>query len=48
VSIRGRFRPVKLRGNSVDILIGRGVLAPPAVITMSLIIVNNIYKHIFI
>jgi hypothetical protein len=48
VSIRDRFRPVKLRGSGIDALIGRGVLAPPAVITASLVIVNNVYKYVFI
>jgi hypothetical protein len=48
VFVRGRFRPVKLRGSSINILVDRGVLALLAIITTSLVIINNIYKHVFI
>jgi hypothetical protein len=47
-SIRGTFRPVTLIGNSINIPIGRGVLAPLASVTILLVIANNIYKRIFI
>jgi hypothetical protein len=48
VFVGGRFRPVKLRGSGVDILISRGVLAPLAIVAILLVIVNNIYKRVFI
>jgi hypothetical protein len=47
-SIRGIFRPVTPISSGVDILIGRGVLAPLANITALLVTANNVYKHIFI
>ena len=47
-SIKGTFRPVTLVSNSVNVPIGRGVLVPLASVTTLLVIVNNIYKHIFI
>jgi hypothetical protein len=47
-SIRGTFRPITLVGSSVDMPMGRGVLVPLASITASLVIANNVYKHIFI
>jgi hypothetical protein len=47
-SIRGTFRLITLVGSGIDILIGRGVLVPLASVTTSLVIANNIYKHIFI
>jgi hypothetical protein len=47
-SIRGIFRPVTLVGSGIVVSIGRGVLVPLVSVTMSLVIANNIYKHIFI
>jgi hypothetical protein len=47
-SIRGTFRPVTLIGSSVDMSIGRGVLVPLASVVASLVMANNVYKHIFI
>ena len=47
-SIRGTFRLIILVGNSINVPIGRGVLVPLANIATSLIITNNVYKHIFI
>jgi hypothetical protein len=47
-SIKGIFRPIILVDSGIDVLIGRGVLVPPANITASLVIANNVYKHIFI
>jgi hypothetical protein len=47
-SIGGIFRPVTLVGSGVDVLIDRGVLVPLANITASLVMANNVYKHIFI
>jgi len=47
-SIRGTFRPITLVGSGIDMPIGRGVLAPLASITTLLVIVNNVYKHMFI
>ena len=47
-SIRGTFRPVTLVGSSVNISIDRGVLVPLANIAILLVIVNNVYKYIFI
>jgi hypothetical protein len=47
-SIRGTFRLVILVGSGVDVPIGRGVLVPLASVTTSLVIANNVYKHIFI
>jgi hypothetical protein len=47
-SIRGTFRLITLVGSGVDMLIGRGVLVPLASIAASLVIANNVYKHIFI
>jgi hypothetical protein len=47
-SIRGIFRPITLVGSSVDVPIGRGVLAPLASVAVLLVIANNIYKYIFI
>jgi hypothetical protein len=47
-SIRGTFRPITLVGSGVDVPIDRGVLVPLANIAASLIIVNNIYKYMFI
>ena len=47
-SIRGTFRPVTLVGSGINVPIGRGVLIPLASITVSLVIINNIYKYIFI
>ena len=48
MSIRGTFRPVMPVGSSVDMPIGRGVLVPPASVTISLITASNAYKHMFI
>jgi hypothetical protein len=48
ISVKGKFRPVTLIGSGVDAPVGRGVLAPLAVVAVSLVTVNNIYKHIFI
>jgi len=48
ISVRGIFRPVILVGSSVDILIDRGVLVPPASVTASLVTASNIYKRTFI
>ena len=47
-SIRGTFKPIILVGSGIDMPISRGVLVPLTNITILLIIVNNIYKHIFI
>jgi hypothetical protein len=47
-SIRGIFRPIIPVGNGIDVPIGRGVLVPLANITVSLVMANNIYKHMFI
>jgi hypothetical protein len=47
-SIRGIFRPIILVGSSIDMPMGRGVLVPLASVAASLVIVNNIYKRIFI
>jgi hypothetical protein len=47
-SIRGTFRPVIPVGSSIDVPMSRGVLVPLANITTSLVIVNNVYKRIFI
>ena len=47
-SIRGIFKPIILVGSGIDVPIGRGVLVPLASITASLVIVNNVYKHMFI
>jgi hypothetical protein len=47
-SIRGIFRLIILVGSGVDVPIGRGVLVPLASIIILLVIVNNIYKRIFI
>jgi hypothetical protein len=47
-SIRGIFRPIIPVGNSVDIPIGKGVLVPLVSVIILLVIVNNVYKHIFI
>jgi hypothetical protein len=47
-SIRGTFRPVTLVGSSIDMPISRGVLVPLANITILLITINNVYKHMFI
>jgi hypothetical protein len=47
-SIRGIFRPITLVGSSIDVPIDRGVLAHLASITASLVIANNVYKHMFI
>jgi hypothetical protein len=48
ISVKGKFRPVTLIGSSVDAPVGRGVLAPPAVVAVSLVMVNNVYKRVFI
>jgi hypothetical protein len=47
-SIRGTFRFITLVGSGVDMPIGRGVLAPLTSIAALLVIVNNVYKRIFI
>jgi hypothetical protein len=47
-SIRGIFRPITLIGSGINVLIGRGVLVPLASVTALLVIVNNVYKYIFI
>jgi hypothetical protein len=47
-SIRGIFRLVTLVGSGIDVSIGRRVLVPLASIIMSLVIVNNVYKRMFI
>ena len=47
-SIRGIFRPITLVGNGIDMPMGRGVLVPLASIIASLVMANNVYKHIFI
>jgi hypothetical protein len=47
-SIRGIFRPITPVDNSVNVPIGRGVLVPLASITTLLIIINNVYKCMFI
>jgi hypothetical protein len=47
-SIRGTFRPIMPVDSSIDMPIDRGVLVPLASITTLLVIVNNVYKHIFI
>jgi hypothetical protein len=47
-SIRGTFRPITLVGSGIDVLIDRGVLVSLASIIILLIIVNNVYKRIFI
>jgi hypothetical protein len=47
-SIRGIFRPITLIGSGVDVPIGRGVLVPLASVATLLVIVNNVYKRIFI
>ena len=47
-SIKGIFKPITLVGNSIDIPISRGVLVPLASVIILLVIVNNIYKYIFI
>ena len=45
ISIKGKFRPNSGIGAPID----RGVLAPLAVaIAVSLVIVNSVYKRIFI
>jgi hypothetical protein len=46
--IRGTFRPITLVGSGVNMPIGRGVLVPLANIAVLLVIVNNVYKYIFI
>ena len=48
MSVRGIFRPVMLVGSSIDVLMGRGVLVPPANITTSLVTASNAYKRTFI
>ena len=48
MSIRGTFRLVMLVGSGVDVLIGRGVLVPPASIATSLVTASNTYKRTFI
>jgi len=47
-SIRGIFRPIILVGSSVNVPIGRGVLAPLASVAILLVIANNVYKYMFI
>ena len=47
-SIRGIFRLITPVGSGIDVLIDRGVLVPLASVTILLVIVNNVYKHIFI
>jgi hypothetical protein len=47
-SIKGIFRPITLVGSGIDIPVGRGVLVPSASVAASLVIANNVYKHIFI
>jgi hypothetical protein len=47
-SIRGTFRPITLIGSSINVPIGRGVLAPLASVATSLVTANNICKHMFI
>ena len=47
-SIRGTFRPITLVGSGIDVPMGRGVLVPLASVATSLVIVNNIYKRMFI
>jgi hypothetical protein len=47
-SIRGIFRPIILVGSGVDIPVNRGVLVPLVNITALLVIINNVYKRIFI
>jgi hypothetical protein len=47
-SIKGTFRPITLVGSSIDVPISRGVLVPLANITALLVIINNVYKRIFI
>ena len=45
ISVKGKFRP----GSGVDAPIGRGVLAPLAIaVAVSLVIVNSVYKCVFI
>jgi hypothetical protein len=46
--IRGTFRPITLVGSSVNVPMGRGVLVPLASVAALLVIVNNIYKYMFI
>ena len=47
-SIKGIFKPITLVGSGIDVPIGRGVLVSLASVATSLVIANNIYKHIFI
>ena len=47
-SIRGIFRPITLVGSGIDVPVDRGVLVPLASIATLLVIVNNVYKRIFI
>jgi hypothetical protein len=47
-SIKGIFRPITPVGNGINIPISKGVLVPLANIIILLVIVNNVYKHIFI
>jgi hypothetical protein len=47
-SIRGIFRPITLVGNGVNVSINKGVLVPLASVTTLLVIVSNVYKHMFI
>jgi hypothetical protein len=47
-SIRGTFRPITLVGSGIDVPIGRGVLVPLTSVTISLVIINNVYKRMFI
>ena len=47
-SIRGTFKPIILVGSGIDMPVGRRVLVPLTSIIILLIIVNNIYKYIFI
>ena len=46
--IKGIFRPVTLVGSGINVLIGRVVLVPLANITILFVIINNVYKCIFI
>jgi hypothetical protein len=48
MSIKGTFKPIILVNNSINILISKGILVPLANIIILLIIINNIYKYMFI
>jgi hypothetical protein len=48
MSIKGTFKPIILVNNSINILISKGIFVPLVNIIILLIIINNIYKYMFI